>query len=51
MAHALLGELSVANKLWCERFQDSDYLFRELINGRSIADKNGGQPLPPGIEK
>ncbi len=37
MAHALLGELSVANKLWCERFQDSDYLFRELINGRSIA--------------
>lgn len=47
MAHALLGELSAANQLWCERFQDSDYLFRELINGRSIAVVG---PAPPSDE-
>jgi len=37
MAHALLGDLSAANKLWEQGFQSNDYLFRELISGRSIA--------------
>jgi hypothetical protein len=45
MAHALLGDLATANKLWKQRFGSGDYLFYELINGRSIAVVG---PAPPG---
>ncbi len=47
LAYALLGDLAAANKLWEQGFRSSDHLFRELINGRSIAVVG---PAPPSEE-
>jgi hypothetical protein len=49
-AHALLGDLAAANKLWKQRFRSSDHLFYEFINGRSIAVVGPAPPEKIGVE-
>ena len=37
MAHALLGDLTIAGQYWSADFSEADFKFLELVRGRSIA--------------